>query len=140
MHNQSRDLLGGRTWWGDAIADEHGIASGDLLLRAANGDCVAQFELGEWLCKTFGLADAAFPWYLKSARSGFAAAAQQVAYMFLAGKGIEEDPAQAMHWGLVAIAKGERDSVNIVKAARTVLTQEEINDILHRFRERLFMA
>ena len=35
-----------------------------------------------------------------------------------------------MHWALVAVAKGERDLVNIAKAVRPVLTLDEINVIL----------
>jgi TPR repeat protein len=136
MQNYSNYLFDRRAGRGVVTSEEQENAPGLMLTRAANGDCMAQFELGEWLCKTVGLASAAFPWYLKSAEGGVAAAANQVAYMYLAGKGIEEDAGRAMRWALVAVAKGERDAVNIVKAARTVLTQDQINAILRRFRER----
>jgi TPR repeat protein len=105
---------------------------------AAAGNREAQIELAEWWCRTVGFAPAAFPWYLKAAIAGSGVAARQVAFMYLAGKGVEESPPLAMHWGLIAILRGEREAVGVVNAARSVLTPEERLAILSEFRKRHF--
>ena len=85
------------------------------------------FALRQW--------DIAFGWYQRAARARHPKSAYRLARMYLAGTGLDEDPAKAMLWGLIAVALGETDSVGVTKTARSVLTQDEIRSVLARFRK-----
>jgi TPR repeat protein len=98
---------------GDGVAQDDAEATRWFLLAAAQGDAIAQCNLGNGFALGRGVAQdytEAMRWYQLAAAQGYADAQFNLGVMFAKGQGVAQDYAEAMRWHRLAAAQGYADS------------------------------
>ena len=117
--------LGMLNYYGRGMKENEPAAMDLWEKSAAQGNAEAMFQLGK--AYTFGaqiaknIADPdveAAKWYYKAASAGHAEAQFSLGLMFLVGKGVVEDRAEALRWIRLAADKGQAEAKRFLAGSK----------------------